>query len=98
MPQCRHHAAGFAHLGGIDRRGDEPDILAGIGQDLAPGSDDQGMAVSFAALRMLTGLGWREPVSMARARRSTCQWAWPVGRVKAAGTVMKLDPARASAR
>ena len=33
------------------------------------------------------------PVSMARARSSTAQWAWPVERVKAAGTVMTSAPA-----
>src|ERR1700730_12684705 len=40
----------------------------------------------------------KAPVSMARARTSTCQWASPVCRVKADGMAMKSAPAAASAR
>jgi hypothetical protein len=36
----------------------------------------------------------KEPVSMARARSRISQWASPVGRVKAAGTVIDLPPPR----
>ena len=39
-----------------------------------------------------------EPVSIARARSSTCQCASPVVRVNAAGTAITAAPARASAR
>ena len=36
------------------------------------------------------------PVSMARERNRTCQWACPVGTVKAAGTAMNIAPALAN--
>ena len=35
----------------------------------------------------------QDPVSIARLRSSTCQWAWPVVLVNAAGTVRMLAPA-----
>ncbi len=39
-----------------------------------------------------------QPVSIARARNSTCQWALPVGTVNADGIARKSAPAWASAR
>ena len=41
MPERRDHTAGFLGLGRIDLGGHDRDLLAAIGQDLAPGRDDQ---------------------------------------------------------
>src|SRR5580704_17178167 len=41
MGQRRDHTASLGDLGRIDAGGDEALLLAGIGQDLPPGGDDQ---------------------------------------------------------
>src|SRR6185369_5956891 len=45
-------AAGFGDGVEIDRGADDADLLAAIGDDLAPGIDDQRMAPGLAALGM----------------------------------------------
>ncbi len=93
--------ARLGHAGKVDLRDNEAFALAAVGQDLAPGVDDERMAKTFAAagqLPVLAGAMTKAPFSMARARLSTCQWASPVILVKAAGMASTSAPACARVR
>src|SRR5690349_9746885 len=47
VAQGRDHPSRFGNLFEVDLRGDDADALAGVGQDLAPGRDDEGVAVGL---------------------------------------------------
>ena len=65
-------------------------LFDGAANDKIDGSVKEGL--------LWAGAKTKQPVSIARARIKTCQWASPVGRAKADGTVMISAPAWAKAR
>ena len=70
-------------------------------EDAAPRIDDQRMAELCRRLSCLppcAAANTKQPFSMARARKSTCQCASPVCRVNADGIARNDAPASASAR
>ena len=46
VPERRDHAAHLGNSRGIDTRADDADTFAGVGEHLAPGIDDQRVAIA----------------------------------------------------
>ena len=85
----------------VDLGHDQAGLARAFRQYIAPWADDQGVAIGRPAI--LCGPPWageitKHPVSMARARSRTCQWARPVVSVKAEGTASSSAPACARLR
>ena len=59
MAERGDFAACLGDIGEVDFGGDHAGRLAGIGQNLAPGRDDHGMAIGLTALGVGAGLGRR---------------------------------------
>ena len=87
-------------LGRVDLGHDDAGLDVALGEDLAPRIDDERMTVGLALglVQACAAASTKQPVSIARARSSTCQCASPVLRVNADGTVRNAAPLSASAR